>query len=213
MNDKPFSPSCERNREPILGVLHEHLAAGDRVLEIGSGTGQHAVYFAQALPRIIWQPSDQAEYLPGIRAWMEYAQLPNTPEPLPLNVNDQWPSDRFDAVFSANTLHIMSWPEVCRLFQKLPSVLMPTARLIIYGPFNYGGQFTSTSNAQFQQWLQGRAPHMGIRDFEAVNQLAAQAGLRLEKDHAMPANNRCIVWRAEAMQANAEALAPKSAPS
>jgi cyclopropane fatty-acyl-phospholipid synthase-like methyltransferase len=196
MIEKPFSAACERNSAPILAVLHEHFAERKRVLEIGSGTGQHAVHFARALPRLIWQTSDRPENLPGIRMWLAEAALPNTPAPLELDVAvGNWPQTHFDAIFSANTLHIMSWSEVEKLFAALPTIAAADARLAIYGPFNYQGKYTSTSNAEFDRSLKARAPHMGIRDFEAVNQLAQAAGFALRVDSAMPANNRCLVWQ------------------
>jgi cyclopropane fatty-acyl-phospholipid synthase-like methyltransferase len=194
---KPSAPACERNRDPILAVLREHFADRRSVLEIGSGTGQHAVYFAKALPHLRWQTSDVAENLLGIRAWLDEESLSNTPPPLLLDVNDAWPAATFDAVFSANTLHIMSWTEVQRCFAQLPSVLASSATVAIYGPFNYGGKFTSDSNAAFNDWLQARGAHMAIRDFEAVDALATAIGLRLIADMAMPANNRVLVWQAE----------------
>ena len=193
--EKPHSPACERNREPILGVLREYFADRRKVLEIGSGTGQHAVHFAAALPRLTWQSSDRAENLPGIRAWLDEAALPNTPAPLEFDVNGSWPAGPFDAVFSANTLHIMAWPEVQRLFAQLPAVTTDDAILIIYGPFNDRGRYSSDSNAVFDQWLKARGAHMAIRDAEAVDALADAAGFRLLADIAMPANNRCRVWR------------------
>jgi len=193
--DKPHAPSCERNREPILEVLRRHFADRRRVLEIGSGTGQHAVHFAATLTWLDWQCSDRAENLPGIRAWLDEAALPNTPAPLQLDVAGPWPSGPFDAVFSANTLHIMAWHEVEALFAQLPAVVADGARLAIYGPFNHGGRYTSDSNAVFDQWLKARDTHMGIRDAEAVDALAMAAGFALVDDVAMPANNRCRVWR------------------
>lgn len=193
--EKPHSPACERNREPILGVLREYFADRRNVLEIGSGTGQHAVHFAAALPQLIWQSSDRAESLPGIRAWLDEAALPNTPAPLEFDVNDSWPAGPFDAVFSANTLHIMAWPEVQRLFAQLPAVTTGDAVLIIYGPFNEQGRYSSDSNAAFDQWLKARGAHMAIRDAEAVDALADTAGFRRLADIAMPANNRCRVWQ------------------
>ena len=195
MSERPYSAACERNRDAILAVLREHLADRTQVLEIGSGTGQHAVYFAAALPHLVWQTSDRIEHHAGIRAWLEEAALPNVLPPLTLDVNDAWPQQRYDAVFSANTLHIMSWEEVQTLFARLSQVMAPGARLVIYGPFNYSGKFTSDSNAQFQQTLKSWGAHMGIRDFEAVDALAQNIGLTLLKDHAMPANNRCLVWQ------------------
>jgi cyclopropane fatty-acyl-phospholipid synthase-like methyltransferase len=195
MNDKPYSASSERNREPILAVLRRHFADRRHVLEIGSGTGQHAVHFAAALPQLVWQSADRAQYLPGIRAWLAEAALANTPEPLMFDVNDlRWPTGPFDAVFSANTLHIMGWAQVERLFARLPEIVTDEAKLAIYGPFNYGGRFTSDSNAAFDARLRAEAAHMGIRDFEAVDALARDAGFTLLEDCAMPANNRCLVW-------------------
>ena len=193
--EKPHSPSCDRNRDPILAVLRDHFSDRRRVLELGSGTGQHAVFFAAAMPHLIWQSSDQRENLPGIRTWLDEAGLPNTPAPIAFDVNGLWPRERFDAVFSANTLHIMSWEEVERLFAGLPEILADDAKLMIYGPFNYGGKFTSDSNANFDVWLKERGAHQGIRDFEAVDALAREIGFALVEDRAMPANNRCLVWR------------------
>lgn len=221
---KPHSPACERNRDPILGILRRHFATCRHVLEIGSGTGQHAVHFAAAMPWLTWQCSDVAEHLPGIRMWLDEASLPNTPAPVELDVaHGPWPgmpaatahapiaagspagaieparhpqrSGRFDAVFSANTLHIMGWPEVHALFAGLPHMLADDAKVAIYGPFNYEGAYTSDSNRDFDSWLKARDPESGIRDFEAVDVLALGVGLQLVDDVAMPANNRCLVWR------------------
>ena len=196
MNDKPFAPACERNRDPILAVLRPHFADRSRVLEIGSGTGQHAVHFAAAMPFLVWQTSDVAENLSGIRAWLDEAKLANTPPPIVLNVDGtEWPATPFNAIFSANTLHIMSWPEVERFFGALGAITTRDAKLAIYGPFNYGGAFTSASNAAFDESLKARAPHMGIRDIEAVDALARKVGFAMIDDVAMPANNRTLVWQ------------------
>ena len=197
MQNKPYAAACERNRDPILNELRRYFMNRHSVLEIGSGTGQHAVYFAQALPHLSWQTSDQAENLSGIRLWLDEAELPNTPPPLILDVAGAWPAQKFDAVFSANTLHIMSWQEVQTLFARLATVLAQDAIVAIYGPFNYQGQFTSASNATFDASLQARGAHMGIRDFESVNSLANSIGLQLLDDVAMPANNRLLVWRGD----------------
>jgi cyclopropane fatty-acyl-phospholipid synthase-like methyltransferase len=205
MSDKPFSPSCERNRDPILAVLREHFADRRHVLEIGSGTGQHAVYFAAAMPWLAWQCSDVADNLAGIQSWLDEARLPNTPPPIELDVRGTWPAQgfdapafdgpTFDAVFTANSLHIMGWPEVRAFFAGIDTVLVDDASLVIYGPFNYGGEYSSDSNREFDAWLKARDPRSAIRDFEAVDALARGIGLQLVADIAMPANNRTLVWR------------------
>ncbi|MBJ7575391.1 DUF938 domain-containing protein [Luteimonas sp. MC1828] len=195
---KPHAPSCDRNREPILAVLREHFAGSRRVLEIGSGTGQHAVHFAAAMRWLTWQTSDVAENLPGIRAWLDEARLPNTPPPLALDVlQSPWPAIDADAVFTANSLHIMGVDAVEAFFRGVARVLAgaPGGTLVAYGPFNYAGAYTSDSNRDFDVWLKARDPRSGIRDFEVVDALATAAGLRLAADVAMPANNRCLVWR------------------
>ncbi len=195
MQHKPFSPACERNQDAILAVLREQFADRTQVLEIGSGTGQHALHFALALPQLIWQTSDVAANLPGIRQWLDEARRSNTPAPLTFDINGAPPAGRFDAIFSANTLHIMGWAEVQRLFTLLPALMASDALLTVYGPFNYNGAFTSPSNAAFDVSLRADHPQRGIRDFEAVDALAQSAGLVLVEDRAMPANNRCITWR------------------
>jgi cyclopropane fatty-acyl-phospholipid synthase-like methyltransferase len=195
MPAKPFSPASERNREPILTVLREWFADRSRVLEIGSGTGQHAVHFAAAMPHLVWQCSDRAEHLPGMRMWLDEAALSNTPQPLRLDVTGDWPTTRYDAIFSANTLHIMAWPEVEQLFKKLPDVTTDDAYVVIYGPFNIDGRFTSESNASFDHDLKMRGAHMGLRDVADVDALASKAGFDLADDVAMPANNRLRWWK------------------
>jgi SAM-dependent methyltransferase len=195
--DKPWSAACERNQDPILAVLRQRFAKCQRVLEIGSGTGQHAVHFAAALPHLTWQTSDVAQQLPGLRMWLDEAGLPNTPAPLVIDVNHPFAGGEFDAVFSANTLHIMAWSEVERLFAAVPQVTKPGALLTIYGPFNYSGRHTSPGNAAFDAALRDDDPQRGLRDFEAVDALAQSVGLVLVEDRAMPANNRCITWRRE----------------
>ncbi|NJD07442.1 MAG: DUF938 domain-containing protein [Methylococcaceae bacterium] len=206
---KPYAPSCDRNRDAIAEVLRRHLTGPASVLEIGSGTGQHAVHFAGVFPHLHWQCSDRGDCLSGIRAWLAEAGLANAPEPLELDVGGSWPERRYDAVFSANTLHIMSWGEVEQMFAGMGQVLNPAAVVIVYGPFNYGGTYTSESNARFDVWLKERGAHQGIRDFEAVQRLAAGIGLELLEDAAMPANNRCLVWRwTDGRRVAAEALNP-----
>ena len=192
---KPFAPSCERNQGPILEVLQRHLGTTCRVLEIGSGTGQHAVHFAAAMPWLAWQCSDRADNLSGIAAWRDEAALANTPPAIELDVDGPWPGNGFDAVFTANSLHIMGWPQVEAFFAGVGKVLQEDGLLIVYGPFNYGGDFTRDSNRAFDQWLKDRDPASGIRDFEVVDALARAIGLALVEDNAMPANNRALVWQ------------------
>lgn len=192
----PSSPACENNKRPILAILQRVFSGCRSVLEIGSGTGQHAVYFGPRLAPAIWQTSDLIENHGGINAWREAFPAANVRPPLALNVDDaQWPVQQVDAVFTANTCHIMAWPSVENMFARLEETLAPAGVLAIYGPFNYGQQYTSASNARFDQWLKDRGAHQGIRDFEAVNALAEQVGLDLIEDNAMPANNRLLVWR------------------
>ena len=196
MTDKPFAESCVQNREPILAVLHELFADRRHVLEVGSGTGQHAVYFGAELPHLRWQTADVRQHHAGIQLWLAEAGLANVLPPLALDVNDTaWRSGRYDTVFSANTLHIMSWPEVEKFFEGVGEVLEVDGVLAVYGPFNYGGRFTSESNARFDAWLKARDPASGVRDFEAVDALARAQRLHLHQDIAMPANNRTLVWR------------------
>jgi SAM-dependent methyltransferase len=167
-----FSAASERNREPIAAVLQEAFAGCRRVLEIGSGTGQHAVYFGAHLPHLVWQTSDLPENHASINAWREQAGLANVLAPLALDVGSgPWPSSPCDGVFSANTCHIMAWHEVKAMFEGIGRLLGSGGVLCIYGPFNYGGAFTSSSNQRFDATLKEQAPHMGIRDFEAVNRL------------------------------------------
>jgi len=193
---KPFSQACENNKAPILDVLTKAFADVEMVLEIGSGTGQHAVWFARHLPHVQWQPSDQSMNLPGLQLWFDEAPLTNLLEPLALDVTQaDWPALKVSGVFTANTLHIMGWEAVEVFFKRLPEVLAPGAKLCVYGTFNYNGTYTSDSNARFDQWLAQQSPVSAIRDFEAVNALAEQVGLVLVQDHTMPANNRLLEWR------------------
>ncbi|MEZ5459658.1 MAG: DUF938 domain-containing protein [Steroidobacteraceae bacterium] len=193
--DKTYSAACERNREPILEVLRGHFADRREVLEIGSGTGQHAAWFARHLPHLTWHSSDVEAHLPGIRAWLADPPLPNAPPPFALDVAGDWPARRWDAAFTSNTLHIMSWTEVQRMFQQLDAALADDAVLAIYGPFNRDGRPTCDSNAAFDASLRARAAHMGLRDAAAVDALASAIGLRLVAEVEMPANNLTRVWR------------------
>lgn len=195
---KPFSDACQRNREPILAVLREAFAQAREALEIGSGTGQHAVYFAQHLPHLVWHASDVFEHHAGIQAWITESGLANVKPPLQLDVRQSpWPVGTIDAIFTANTLHIMDWASVEALFRGVARVLRAGGMLVVYGPFNYGGQFTSASNAQFDAILRARGVGSALRDFEAVDALARRIGMSLQRDVAMPANNSTLVWRRE----------------
>lgn len=197
--EKPYSESCDQNKDPILDVLRKEFSQVRYVLEIGSGTGQHAVYFGEQLPHLIWQTSDIVIYHAGIRAWLDEAALPNVLPPLALDVeHDPWPTSKVDAIFSANTVHIMGWPQVQCMFAGIGKVLAPGGVFCLYGPFNYNGEYTSPSNARFDAWLKARDPASGVRDFEALDALAGKAGLLLTQDHEMPANNRTLVWRKRA---------------
>jgi SAM-dependent methyltransferase len=192
----PFSDACERNKGPILEVLRAAFAGCTRVVEIGSGTGQHAVHFARHLSHLEWQPTDRAEYLPDLAARIAAEGPPNLAPPVELDVlAEPWPAVRGDAAFSANTLHIMSWRAVEALFSGVPRLVEAGGVLAIYGPFKYGGRFTTASNAAFDAMLRERDPQSGLRDFEAVNALAEAVGLKLSADHAMPANNQLLVWK------------------
>ncbi len=200
---KPYSESCEQNRAPILEVLRVELAGCAHLLELGSGTGQHAVYFAGEFPGLSWQTSDVSSMHPGIQAWIDESGVPNILPPLTLDVcRDHWPRVSYDAVYSANTVHIMGWPEVVCLFAGVARVLRAGGVFCLYGPFNYDGRYTSESNARFDAWLTARDPASGIRDFAALRALAADSGLLLDNDYAMPANNRILVWRKNAEAEN-----------
>lgn len=199
VSHKPFSQACENNKDPILAVIAPAFAAAQTVLEIGSGTGQHAVHFGAALPHLVWQTSDVEDNHPGICAWLKEAALPNVRSPLHLDVDGrEWLALRVEGVFSANTAHIMSWEQVINMVAGVGVILSPGGVFCLYGPFNYSGRYTSESNARFDQWLKARDPLSGIRDFEAIDELARGAGLDLQADHPMPANNRTLVWRKRA---------------
>ena len=196
---KPFSQSCENNKQPILQVIQTVFNKPATVWEIGSGTGQHACYFAKKLPHITWQTTDKEENRQGLDSWIEEVNLKNLPTSLRLNVTDKtWPCQQIEALFTANTLHIMHWQDVENLFSRLENYLSEKAVGCIYGPFNYNGQYTSSSNEEFNQWLKMRDPESGIRDFEAIETLAKTAGLMLKNDYDMAANNRLLVFQKNA---------------
>jgi len=192
---KPYAESCDQNREPILSVIQPLLKDCSSVFEIGSGTGQHAVYFAEKLPHLVWHTSDCIEQHAAINMWLQEAGLENTPAPVELNVSTSaWPQQKFGAVFSANTVHIMNLSDVEAMFAGAGSMLSSGGRFLLYGPFNYDNQYTSDSNASFDSWLKSRDPESGIRNFEDLDKLAQQAGMLLRYDYEMPANNRILYW-------------------
>lgn len=192
---KPFAESSEQNKHAILAVLQQEFARVQSVLEIGSGTGQHAVFFAAQFPHLHWHASDVAENLSGISQWLSEYPGTNLLGPYPLDVTQpNWPVSQVDAVFSANTAHIMHWPAVQAMFAGIGRTLQTGGRFCLYGPFNYHGAYTSDSNARFDDWLKARDPQSGVRDIDDLAKLADAAGLQLMQDHAMPANNRTLVW-------------------
>ncbi len=192
---KQFSDSCVQNQDPILTIIQPLFTRIKHVLEIGSGTGQHAVHFARHMPHLTWQASDQAQYLPSINAWITEEKLANTPKAIELNVSNAWNNLTTEAIFSANTAHIMSQTMVEDLFIGVGNTLKNGGIFTLYGPFNYNGKYTSTSNAQFDIWLKAQNSRSAIRHFEDLNALANQNGLILMNDFEMPANNRLLHWQ------------------
>lgn len=193
--EKPFSQACENNKRPILTVLQRVLDQSHRLLEIGSGTGQHAVFFAAEMPHLIWQPSELEKNIAAVNSWCGAVPAPNLKSPVELNIQDtQWPVTDFDAVFSANTAHIMDVDSALLMVKRIAEYLPTGGVFALYGPFNYGGLFTSESNAQFDEWLKQQNSSQGIRQFEDLNAVAEANGLSLFEDNGMPANNRLLVW-------------------
>jgi cyclopropane fatty-acyl-phospholipid synthase-like methyltransferase len=190
----PFADACERNKRPILDVLSQILPVEGRILEIGSGTGQHIVFFAPRFPDLLWQASDCRENLQGISLRIKEEGGANLLPPIELDVLERWPEQVFDAVISANTAHIMAWEGVCAMFAGLERHLAPGGVFSLYGPFNQGGHFTSPSNQEFDQQLRARCMHMGLRDIEDLESLAAKHQMRLERKFDMPANNQVLVF-------------------
>jgi SAM-dependent methyltransferase len=194
----PLSAACERNKDSILEVLRVRFADRARVLEIGSGTGQHAVHFARALAHLTWHPTEQLAYLADLAERVKLEGGHNLRPPTLLDVTQAvWPVRSADAMFTANTLHIMSWPEVIALYRGVGAVLAPGGVFCVYGPFRYDGRYTSDSNQEFDRMLQERDPQSGLRDIQAITSLAEQYGLILDADHDLPANNRLVVFTKE----------------
>lgn len=194
--EKPFSPACERNKDPILEVMKQFITTEDkRLLEIGSGTGQHAIYLAPHFPFMEWFPSDVAANIPGMQMWFDEAKINNIRPAFKIEIGkNELPKMKFDIVFTANTFHIMHWKECKSLIKMLGGRLREGSRVFIYGPFKYGGEFTSESNAEFDQSIKARDPLSGIRNFEDVNNGMAKNGFDLLNDFDMPANNQMLVF-------------------
>jgi hypothetical protein len=196
--DKPFNQAADNNKEPILEVISTYFKAGDRILEVGSGTAQHALYFSQHLPEVIWIPSETPENMRTLLAGMSGNIPDNLMSAEILDVTQQdWPVDRENGLYSANCLHIMPEAFNSDFFKGAGKVVKSGGTLCVYGPFKYHGEFTSESNAGFDIWLKDRDPLSGIRDFEKINQLATVNGFILLEDRDMPANNQCLIWRKE----------------
>ncbi len=203
IGQKLYSAACERNKEPILAALKPLMANTKSVLEIGSGSGQHAVFFGENLPHLTWYTADIPINHDSIRAWIAEAGLDNVRPPIELNVDDApWslqdvgmPVGQVDAIYTSNTLHIVSWPQVVRFFGGLGKLLHDGGQLCVYGPFKYAGKFSSEGDARFDALLKEQNEGSGIRDFEAVNELAEAEGLQLADDLLMPANNHLLAWR------------------
>lgn len=191
----PDAPSTGRNRESILGHLQRLLTDRRSVLEIGSGTGQHAVYFAPRLSHIQWQTSERRVNLHEVQRWLAHAPADNLPAPLELDVTGTWPRIAVDTVFTANTLHIMPAEVVEVLFRRLPDVLTDDGQFIAYGPVKIGGEYIGPGNTGFDAWLKEQDPVRGIRDLEWLDSLAAAQGLRRTENNYLPANNQLLVWQ------------------
>ena len=193
--NKPHSQSCDNNKQPILDKLKPLLTPFQDVVEIGSGTGQHAVHFANALPDLTWHTTDLPVNHAGIKQWINDSGLLNIKPPLCLDLSKPWPISHCDVIYTANTLHIVSAELVTAFFSAIKNVVNNNGLVIIYGPFNYAGEFTSDSNRQFDSWLKDRDSSSGIRNIEWITELAAKANLHLLHDEKMPANNRLLTFR------------------
>jgi len=195
-NDRlPFSQACENNKNSILKVLKEYIADQDSLLEIASGTGQHGEFFAKSFPNLLWQTSDLPDAVDDLNLRISEANLQNLPLALTLNVNDSnWNVKKYELLFTANSLHIMSEKSVENFFSRIPNVLQQSALVFIYGPFKYDGKFTTKSNAEFDEWLKEKDLRSGVRDFEDINELAVNVGLSLAADVQMPSNNQLLVF-------------------
>jgi len=196
LNDRlPFSQACENNKQPILKVLKEYISDQESLLEIAGGTGQHGEFFAKSFPNLLWQTSDLPGAVADLNLRISEANLQNLPPALTLDVNDSnWNMKKYELLFTANSLHIMPEKSVENFFSRIPDALQKNGLVFIYGPFNYGGKFTTRSNAEFDEWLKEKDDRSGIRDFEVISELAVCVGLSLVADEQMPSNNQLLVF-------------------
>jgi cyclopropane fatty-acyl-phospholipid synthase-like methyltransferase len=193
---KPYSEACLRNQEPIYQILSNWFKKPGTVLEIGCGTGQHAVYMSERLSHLQWQPSDLEEAIEGARLWIEEAGLNNLRSPMMLDLSsDTSDIPRFDYIFTANTVHFVVWKKVENLFNIASRHLNENGLFAIYGPFNFNKAFTSEGNARLDQWLKSFNPQVGIKDLDDIVQLAKTQSFRLEERCDMPANNMMLLFR------------------
>ena len=196
LNDRlPFSQACENNKTPILKVLKPFISDQQSLLEIAGGTGQHGEFFAKSFPNLLWQTSDLPSAVADLNHRISAANLKNLPPALTLDVNNSnWSMDKYELLFTANSLHIMPENSVENFFSGIPNVLQQNGLVFIYGPFKYGGKFTTKSNAEFDEWLKEKDPRSGIRDFEVISELAASRSLNLVDDVDMPSNNQLLIF-------------------
>ena len=194
--EKPFSQACENNKRPILDVISKHFENSELILEIGTGTAQHALYFAEKLKQLYWQTSDQDEYLEGINLQLNEYRKYNLGRPFSLDVTQsKWEIEHCDGVFSANTSHIMTWGMVEKMFEGVGHILLPKKEFCLYGPFNFNGEYTADSNRNFDAMLHERNPKSGLRNFEDLQKLAESQGLSFVRKYDLPANNNILVWQ------------------
>lgn len=193
----PVSQACLRNQQPIAEALEGILPKYSVVLEIGSGTGQHAAHITARMPDITWQPSELTTRIASINAWRLRSGRPNFLPPLVLDVSqDLWPVKQVDAVFAANVIHYISWSRVRAMMAGIGRVLRVGGQACFYGPFNYNREFTSEGNRQLDAWLKADVnPEAGIKDFEQVVLAARREKLKLVEDIELPANNRLLWFR------------------
>lgn len=195
-NGLPFSPAAERNKSAILEKLQLVLQGSEKILEIGAGTGQHAVHFCQAMHGLQWFPSDLPERISVSNAVISTFGMKNISKAIALDVQQSvWPEISIDVIYTANTAHIMSWEVTQKMLVGAAQLLPENGLLIIYGPFKYAGDFTSESNQMFDASLKRSSPDQGIRDFEAIDRIANKHQLKILHDFEMPANNRMLVYK------------------